>query len=72
MGLAYCSRSWSRWDFDISELRKYDEAHRWGTLGGRRGIADEHVRISSSSCKVGFACWEGKFDLVFLGEDDDA
>ena len=49
MGLAYCSRSWGRLDSGICEPRGYDEAHKWGTWGGWRGIVDGHVRISSSS-----------------------
>jgi len=49
MGLAYCSRSWSRLDSGICEPREYDEARKWGTWGGRRGIVDGRVRISSSS-----------------------
>ena len=48
MGLAYCFCSRGRLDSDICEQRKYDEAHKWGTSGGWRGIADGRVRISNS------------------------
>jgi len=49
MGLAYCCRSWGRLDSGICEPREYGEAHKWGMWGGRRGIVDGRVRISSSS-----------------------
>ena len=48
MGLAYCSRPWGMWDFDICEPREYGEAYKWGTWGGWRGIVDGRVRTSSS------------------------
>ena len=43
MGLAYCSRSGDRLDSDICETREYGEAHKYGTSGGLRGIADGRV-----------------------------
>ena len=39
MGLAYCSSSGGRLDFDICEPREYDEVHKWGTSSGWWGIA---------------------------------
>jgi len=74
MGLAYCFSSGGRLDSDICEPPKYDEAHRWGTLGGQRGSGASLSSVSVSPAVATLraaTCWEGKFHLAFLGEDDD-
>jgi len=71
MGLAYCSRSWGRWDSDICETHEYCEAHKWGTSGGLRGIVDGSVRIFSSFYSGRFGWLRSKFNLAFLREDED-